>query len=192
MIAYITGTAIGLFLLDYVAVSPLLAHRDQLVSKVAQAHTDLTNAQHTVERGKQANKKWAEMTQAGLGGDPSSAEAKAQNALNAFADDARLTLTSIKPERTERGKQYDQIVIRATGQGSQAAIGRFLNRIQTAEIPLKVTDLQMNARKEGSDDLTLTLGVSTIALAPPEKPKAGARPGGAGGGGGAAQTGGAR
>jgi hypothetical protein len=190
MIAYVTGGAIGLFALNYIAVEPLMAHRDQLTSKVTQARTDLANAHNTVERGKLMNKKWTEMTKAGLGSDTSTAEAKAQNALNAFADDSRLSLTSNKPERTERVKQLHQITIRVSAQGSLASIGRFLYRIQTSEIPARVTDFQLNARKEGADDLTLTLGVSTIALAPPEtKPKPGAR---SAAGAGAAQTGGTR
>lgn len=193
MIAYVTGAAIGLFLLDYIAVEPLMAHRQDLVTKVQRARSDLANAQHTVSHGKVMNKRWSEMTKAGLTSDTSAAEAQAQNALNAFFGDARLTPTSIKPERTERAKQFNAITIRATGTGNLSSIGRFLYRIQTSEIPMKVTDFQVNSRKEGTDELTLTLGVSTIALAPPDKPKPGARTaaGGSSSAGGA-QAGGAR
>jgi len=192
MIAYITGGALGLFVLDYVAIDPLMAHREQLVTKVTQARTDLTAAQHTIDKGKVMNKRWGEMQKSGLGTDPSAAEAMAQNALNAFAYDARLQLTSNKPERTERVKQFNQITIRATATGNQESIGRFVYRIQTADIPLRISDIQVNARKEGTDDLTLQLSVSTIALAPVEtKPRpGGARP--AAGGGNAAQAGGTR
>jgi len=197
-IAYVTGTTVGLFLLNYVAVAPLMAHRDDLVTKVQHARSDLSNAQHTVSHGKVMNKRWAEMTKAGLTSDTSTAEAQAQNALNAFAADARLPLTSNRPERTERAKLFNQITIRATATGSLSSIGRFLYRIQTSEVPMKVRDFQINSRKEGTDELTLQLGVSTIALAPP-KPAA-RTTGGSGGGGGAgasssgsaAQGGGAR
>ncbi len=191
MIAYVTGAAVGLFALNYIAVEPLMAHRDELVKKVDAARTDLSKAKNTVDRGKKANKDWANMTKAGLGSDSSIAEAQAQNALNAFAGDARLSLTSNKPERTERAKQLNVITIRATAQGNLASIGRFLYRIQTSEIPMRVTDLQINSRKEGTDDLTLQIGVSTIALAPPEvRSRPGARTAGAGGN--AAQAGGTR
>jgi hypothetical protein len=191
-IAYVTGTTVGLFLLNYVAVAPLMAHRDDLVTKVQHARSDLSNAQHTVSHGKVMNKRWSQMTQAGLTADTSTAEAQAQNALNAFADDSRLLLTSNKPERTEHVKLFNQIIIRSTATGSLSSIGRFLYRIQTSEIPMKVTDFQITSRKEGTDDLTLSLGVSTIALAPPEKPKPGARPAAGGSSASAAQTGGAR
>ena len=185
IIAYATGAAIGLFLLDYVAISPLMAHRDDVVTRLTQARAEANTTEQVIDRGKVMTKRWKEMTQAGLGTDTSTAEAQALHALNNWADDAGLAITSMKPERTERVKQLNQITIRATAQGNQRSVGRFLYAIQTAGIPMRVTDLQMAARKEGLDEMTLTLGVSTIAVAPPEKPKPGVRPA-------AGSTGGAR
>src|SRR3712207_7371087 len=53
---------------------------------------------------------------------------------------------------------------RATANGRMDSISEFLWRIETAEIPLRINDMQINARKEGSDDLQLQLGVSTLYL----------------------------
>jgi hypothetical protein len=174
-IARATGAAIGLFVLDYVALSPLMARRADLADRVARAEGEVRIAEQTVDRGKVMSQRWQEMTAAGLGADASAAEAQALHALRDWAQDAGLSLTSLKPERTERVKQFNQITIRATGQGNLRSVGRFLYHIQAGDIPVRVTDFQIAARKEGTDDLTLQLGVSTIALAPPEKPRPGAR-----------------
>ena len=47
-----------------------------------------------------------------------------------------------------------------------AQIGKFMYRIQTAGSPVRVSDLTVSSRKEGNDDLTFVVGVSTIFLAP--------------------------
>jgi hypothetical protein len=56
-------------------------------------------------------------------------------------------------------------------------IGRFLYRLQTANIPVRIVDMTINSRRDGADDLAIVLGVSTIYLAPePEKPAPRAAP----------------
>ena len=44
--------------------------------------------------------------------------------------------------------------------------GQFLYALHTSNIPLRVGDLQISARKEGTDDLQIQLGVATIFEAP--------------------------
>jgi hypothetical protein len=175
MIAYVTGAAIGLFALDYVAIGPLMAHRASLVTGIDAATREQNIADQVIDRGRVMDRRWNEMVQAGLKTDLSATEAQALHALRDWAQESGLGLTSLKPERTERVKQLNQITIRATAQGNLRSVGRFLYHIQTADIPIRVTDMQIAARKEGTDDLTLQLGVSTVAQAPPEKAKPGVR-----------------
>jgi hypothetical protein len=60
-------------------------------------------------------------------------------------------------------------------------VGTFLYGIQSASIPVKVTDVQLNSKKEGMDELAIQLGISTVYLAPEDKnPKPAAAGTGAG------------
>jgi hypothetical protein len=43
-------------------------------------------------------------------------------------------------------------------------------QVQTSKVPLRVTDLSITTRRDGADDLTLDLGISTLYL-PPEPTK---------------------
>jgi len=47
------------------------------------------------------------------------------------------------------------------------AIARFLWRVETAGIPIRLKELQLGSRKEGTDDLTLQLRLSTLYQATP-------------------------
>ena len=77
-----------------------------------------------------------------------------------------MTLSSLKPERTEKEKDFFKITFRATGGGSMAQVGRFLWRIETAQVPVRVTDVTITSRKPGTDDLAVQLGIATSYLAP--------------------------
>jgi hypothetical protein len=88
------------------------------------------------------------------------------HALREWSQESGFNLSSMKSERPETEKQFQKILVRATGTGSLSQVARLLFRIQTANIPARVVDVQVTSRKEGTDDLALTLGVSTLALAP--------------------------
>ena len=61
--------------------------------------------------------------------------------------------------------------VQAAGTGSMNAVSRFLWRVETAGIPLRVKEMQLGSRKEGADDLTVQLRLSTI-YAPGARPAA--------------------
>ena len=51
------------------------------------------------------------------------------------------------------------------------AVARFLYAMEMAEIPLRVVDVTVTSRREGTDDLNVQVGLATIYL-PPEEPGA--------------------
>ena len=66
--------------------------------------------------------------------------------------------------------------MRVTANGGMAAVAGFLWRVESAKLPLRIKDVQIGGR-EGSDDLSLQMQVSTLYLAPPStKAPAAAKP----------------
>lgn len=153
-------------------LTPLGERRERVKIDVAAARADFGRAERQVQAARRLDQRWGEMLSAGLSADASRAEGQALRALRDWAQDAGLSLSSLKPERTEQRKQFLEITLRATGAGSMRSVGQFLARVRTATIPVRVTDLTISARKEGTDELSVQLGVSTICLAPePRKPR---------------------
>ncbi|HEX2971939.1 MAG TPA: GspMb/PilO family protein [Tepidisphaeraceae bacterium] len=169
----VTTAVLGLFAIDHFALQPLLDRR-------AQVQTDIDKQQELLVRatGLFANKnkltvKWNDMLTTGMTSNASAAESQVLHAVRDWAQETSLSLSSVKPERTEQDKQFQRIVFRATGTGTMASIGGFLWKIQNSRIPIRITDMQIASRKDGVDDLTLQIGISTIYLSPePEKPQA--------------------
>ena len=174
---------IGLVVLYQYALTPLTERRDRLVSQTQAAEAEMARATQLFDNDRRMRVRWNDMVAAGLKPDPSAAESQALHALREWAQASGLSLTSLKPERSERLKpSFQQVTLRATGIGPMRSVGEFLWRIQTADIPVRVTDLQVTSRKEGTDDLALHVGISTLSLDPgPQKPGARGVPRAAGG-----------
>jgi hypothetical protein len=130
------------------------------------------------------NQRWREMIAAGMKPEVTESESQALRSLYDWAQSSGVSLQSLQPDRLERPlkqKEFRQVNLRASGTGSMNAVSRFLWRVQTASIPMRVTSLDMNSRKEGVDDLSVTLTVSTLVYAPPPAtaaPAGGAKPSG--------------
>ncbi len=155
--------------LDRFALTPLLdrrqaaqAERDRLVAEMARAESLLS-------RRKVIGPRWRRMTAEGLKPDPAEAESQVLRAIGVWADEARLNLVSLRPERSEEASLLPEIEFRATGTGSMAAVSRFLWRLETASIPLHIKNLELASRREGTDNLSVQLKMSTLYRPPPSE-----------------------
>ena len=163
--------------LDRYALTPLMTARQEVNAKVREATAEHERADRLFKTAKRLGPRWNQMVAGGLQSDVSEAESQALHSLRDWASEARVNLSSLKPERVDKLKKYHSINFRATGTGTMDSISKLLYRIQTSRVPMRVTDLQITSRREGTDDLSLQLGVSTIFLAPdPQKPATPALP----------------
>ena len=170
--AIVAITAISALVLDRFLLTPLLDRRTQVHDQLRLlTDNELTPALTLLNNNRRMTPRWKEMVAAGIKSDASAAESQVLNDVQRWAQDSGLTLSSLKPDRPEQEKQFQKITIRATGSTSMQSIARFLNRIQTSPKPLRISDIQITSHKEGTDDLALHVGVSTLYLVPEvEKP----------------------
>ncbi len=157
-----TVAALCLLVLDHYLFRPLLsqrrdvqANRDQLVAKMEQAGSLL-------ERRRLLGPKWQGMLADGLRRDPAEAESQILRCLGDWAAEAGVRLSSRRPERSAEKTELPEITVHVAGTGSMAAVARLLWRIETAKTPVKVKMLELGSRKDGTDDLSVHLKVSTL------------------------------
>jgi hypothetical protein len=180
LVAIATLAAVGLLALDQVVLSPLMAASDELKMQIARAREDLDKAQSLFKGRQRRTPLWADMQNKGLRRkDASQAESQLLNSIREWAQDSGMTLLSAKPDRTDKEKDFQRSTFRVTGSGGMGQIGRFLWHAQTAEMPVRIVDLQLTTRKEGTDDLSLQVGISTIYLVPESDKEASAESPGA-------------
>ena len=164
-VVILAGTTLGLLIVHYAIVGPLWERASQLKLRVAEANDQRDKDNRLIETSKRAEKYWAEMSNRRLPRDSSDADQMLNNLSN-WAQESGVSLSSFKGERTEREKDFYKRTFRATGSGTMSQVGRFLYRVQTSSDAARITDIQINSRKEGTDDLSLSVGVATIYPVP--------------------------
>ena len=159
---------IALFLGDQFVLEPYLSYRKDLQKKLAQADLNLDRAQQFVKNQPRVAKDWRDLQAAGLKDNASDAESEMLDYLTRWGGGTGLTLTSSRQDRPlpEKDKTFQEIVFRASANGSMSAIAQMLSRIETSKLPVRVTQVSISPRKEATDDLSVQITLSILCLAP--------------------------
>jgi Tfp pilus assembly protein PilO len=164
--ALIGGAGLVLLIFYYMVLLPYVEERDANDVQSADLTQKMADANSLFDRQFNLNKVWLEM-QKGLNVQPSVAESQAQQAVIDFADASGMTLTGLRPGKTAPQDKFVIISFTVTGTGAMPDIARMLWSLESASIPMRVSDLQLKPRKEGTDDLLATFTLSALCL-PPE------------------------
>ena len=177
-----TIAVLCLLVLDFYVLTPLLDTRADLKDEHAQLLAKLTRAKNLLKRRHLLAPKWRSMVDGGMRRDPAEAESQILRSLRNWSAETRVALSSQRPDRSAEKTELPEITIHVAGTGSMATVSRLLWLIETARVPIKIEMLQLGSRKDGTDDLSLHLKVSTLYVlsdSPSDKgPARGVGPGG--------------
>ncbi len=115
---------------------------------------------------------WAEIQAGGLKTDEQAAETQALDAILDWAQAARVQIESMKAERATVEGGFKVLEYHITAKGATAQVAKLIWSLESATIPVRVSDIQLNSNKEGTDDLTLQMSVSTLCMPQPTPPPA--------------------
>jgi hypothetical protein len=167
MIVLLAALMAGAFVADKVVLSPawqrFQATEDQKRALLGQ----INDAQNLFERRRLMERRWKKMLSDGLQSD-AEAESRVVRALDKWSQEARLTLTSLKPARVAGDKGLQEMTFVVVGRGRLDAMARFLWQIETAELPVKVKDMVLGA-SEADESMSLELNLSALYLGADEK-----------------------
>jgi hypothetical protein len=165
-IAIVLGTALVLFAGDYFLLSPYLAARKKINEDTKTVDAQLTKAKNLVNNKASVNAEWRKLEAAGLTSSTAETESQALHSMRDWAAAAGVGLQSLRPDRATQVGDFQQIRVSATGVSTSARIARLLWSIETADFPMQINELRLSSRKDGVDDLSLQLSVTTIAFSP--------------------------
>lgn len=177
-IALIVGLLLAALALDRAFVSPLLARYDSAQDRIEAASKDLATAAQLFDNEGRARRRASEMAGDTLMFDAPSAESQLLNSARQWAQASGLELTSLKLDRAETAQGFGKLTARAAATGRTESLGRFLHAVQTSAIPVRVNDINVTSRRDGTDELNVQMGLSTIFLptAGEPPPRTGVRP----------------
>jgi hypothetical protein len=166
MIVLITVLSVGALVADRLVRAPIANRLSTLRSDRDKAVAQVEKAKVLFQQREQIQRKM--QTTGGLKHD-AEAESNAAKALDQWASEARLTLTSVKPDRMAGDKGVKEILFVVAGKGPLDAVAWFLYKVETSELPIKVKSMQLGSASEAGDSMTLELRLSTLYLAADEK-----------------------
>ena len=169
IIALVAIVVVGALVADRFVISPVSGRLQQTESEKQQLLAEVNEALSLFERQRLMERKWKKILSDGLRSE-AEAESRVGRALHEWSEDAKLTLTSVKPERTAGDKGVQEITFVVAGRGPLDAVAWFLYQIETAELPVKVTNMRLGSTSESGDNVTLELRLSAIYLSAGPKP----------------------
>jgi Tfp pilus assembly protein PilO len=164
------AAAAGLFLLvaDSLILSPLTASWQARSKRIAELKKSVADGSLLIKRKEAILGRWDRMRTNTLPSNVSLAEGELLKAVNRWAQDSGITLVSLKPQWKESGEDYITLECRADASGDIRTVSRFLYDLEKEPMGLKVETVEISARDNEGQQLSLGLQLSGLLLNSPE------------------------
>jgi Tfp pilus assembly protein PilO len=149
---------------DRVVLSPLLNLWKARTERVAELEKSLGKGRVLAEREETMKERWQEMKERSLPVDMSLAEDQVLKSVGRWARDSRLSVTSLKPRWLRDEDDFRKLEFRAAAEGNMESIARFVYELERDPLPLKIEDIEIAARDERGDRLSLGVRFSGLVL----------------------------
>jgi len=169
IMALVAVAVVGFLVLNKFLIGPVAGKLQQLETQKSQLLVELDEAQNLFRKRRVLEKEWKNALLEGLRNEVE-AESKVGRALNEWSQEARLTLSSVKPDRVASDKGLKEMTFVVVGTGTLDAVARFLWHIETAPLPIKVKDMQLGSSNESGQSMSVQLRLSALCLGTEQKP----------------------
>lgn len=158
--------AVGLFAGDKFILSPLVRSWKARSSRIVELKKSLSHGAFLVDREQSTRERWESMKTNTLPADASAAQNDVLKAFDRWSHDSRISVTSIKPQWKRATDDYMTLECRADASGNLQAITRFLYNLEKDPMGFKLDEVEITARDNEGQQLTLGLTVSGLQLNP--------------------------
>ncbi len=94
------------------------------------------------------------------------AESQVLKAFERWSQEGRISITSIKPQLKHNADDYMTLECRVDASGNLSALTRFLYEVEKDPLAFKLESVEISARDNEGQQLTLGLFVSGLLLTP--------------------------
>ena len=168
-IAIGVGVAVLLYISDSIFFTPMFDQLSQADKLIDEHQQELLKDNGIMQNSLTARRKWKSLTDNHLPADASTAEQAMLARVRDVAQSTGLALGQQNRSTHEKQGGFEVITRRFSGEGNMYRLTRFLYELDRSEIPVRVVDLSINSKKDGTDDLLVTFGISTL-YDPPATP----------------------
>ncbi len=169
IIILMTIVAVGGLLGDRFVIAPVWSGMGELQGQRHELATQVAKAKNLLQQRDVAKRTHEVLFTKGLKS-ATEAEGSVFKAIDQWATDAGLDLSSITPSPMAGDKGLKEIVFVVAGKGSLEAVASFLYQVETAVLPpVKVKYAQFGSTSEAGDSMTMEMRLSTLYVGTDEK-----------------------
>jgi hypothetical protein len=158
---------VAFLVLYYAVISPYLDWQKGSLARQEMLQKKVQEARGVIELRARTARQWKEMVQPAIKSDPAEAESQIFHAFDDWAAKSGVVVTLQKSQRSAEKTRLPEIMFQEQGTGTMKSLAGLLWKIQTAGIPIRVTDLAVDSRRDGQDDLMFKFSLSTVYTLPP-------------------------
>ena len=165
-IAIGVGAALALFALDSVVLTPYFSKLEAIGKQRREIAVAQKQAADLRDKQRKLTPVWEEIRRGGMKASTSEAESQARRAILAWAQSSNAFITALNPDRTTAVGKFQVVSLNATANGGLPQMAHLLWSMETATIPVRLNEITITPRREGTDDLQIKFVVSTLCLPP--------------------------
>lgn len=167
LVAAITGVA--LFVGDKLVRAPLWNLWQERSARITGLQKQLVTGAALLQREPGLRQAWDDMRTNTLPTDASLAEQRLLKAIDGWAGESRVSVTSISPQWKREADEYTTLQCRIEASGSLSTVSRFLYNLERDPLGLKLDSVEVSARDNDGQLIALALQLSGLVLAPLEQ-----------------------
>lgn len=166
LLGLIAILAVALFAGDRLLFTPLTKLWKERSAQIANLKRSVEQGRQLLDREAAIRQRWESMQTNALPQEVSLAENQVLRAFERWSIDSRIGINGIKPQWKVGADDYATLECRVDAEGALPEITRFLYEIEKDPLGMKLDLVEITARDERGQKLTLALLVSGLQLNP--------------------------
>ena len=164
------GAMVALYLLDSIVFTPLTKLWQAHSVEIVKLKKDVARGRSLIANGAKLEREWADMKTNALPKDPAQAQQDVLSALDRWGRANNIEFTSTRSQ-WKRGAtdRYSLLEYRVDATGTIPTLSRFIYELEHSPLALRVDSVELTARDDYGQKLTLGLIVSGLRLTPLER-----------------------
>jgi len=160
----LTAAAAALLLgVDFVC-QPLANLWSDRATQIKELRTKVHDGRLLVQREAGIRRRWSDMQLNALPANTALAESQMLTGLTTWSRESGAEVTSIMPQWKNDSTNYITLNCRVEASGTLGTLSQFLYNLEKGPMPLKLDSVELSARENTGQQLTLGLQISGLAL----------------------------
>jgi hypothetical protein len=160
----LTAVALALLLGNWVVFEPLSKLWKARETSIADLRQQVSTGRLTLRRESSIRNHWSQMQINALPGTASSAELQMSRAFDRWSQSSGVNIESITPQWNNDQADYSTLDCRVDATGDLQTLTRFLYQIESDPLAVQVQSIELMARDDQGQVLSLGLELSGLAI----------------------------